>query len=53
MTFRQWLQRQWYEHCAEFEGWTNRQPEYTLQEYFARYKHWLRREYRHQQNANR
>jgi hypothetical protein len=53
MTFREWLQQQWYEHCAEFESWTNRQPEYTLQEYFARYKHWLKREYRHQQNANR
>ena len=53
MTFRQWLQQQWYAHCLEIEDWPGRLPSYPLQEYFAKYKHWLRREYRHQQNANR
>ena len=49
MTFRSWVQQQWYEHCNEFESWFKHQPEYSLQEYFNRYKYWLKREYRHQQ----
>jgi len=49
MKFRTWIQEKWYEHCAEFEAWFHRQPEYTPREYFAKYKHWLRREYRYQQ----
>ena len=49
MTFRQWIQEMWYQHCSEFEGWFNRQPEYGMKEYFARYKYWLKREYRYQQ----
>lgn len=53
MTFRRWLQEQWYAHCVEIEEWTGRLPGYPMQEYFAKYKHWLRREYRHQQGVNR
>ncbi len=53
MTFRNWCREKWYEHCNEFEAWFKRQPEYTPQEYFSKYKYWLKREYRHQQNANR
>ena len=48
MTFRAWCQEKWYEHCDEVEAWLGRSPEYLAAEYFARYKHWLRREYRNQ-----
>jgi hypothetical protein len=44
--FRRWLQQIWYENCKEYEGY-NQLP-YTLQEYWSRYKYWLKREYRHQ-----
>ena len=53
MSFRQWIQQQWYTHCLEIEEWTGRVPEYNLKDYFAKYKFWLKREYRHQHNANR
>jgi hypothetical protein len=51
-TFRHWLNQQWYEHCAEFEGWFGRQPHYDLKDYFQRYRWWLRREYQHQQGEH-
>lgn len=52
MDFRNWLRLQWHEHCNEFEGWFNRQPDYGIREYFNKYKYWLKREYRHQQGKN-
>ena len=45
--FRTWLQELWRANCDEHDGY--QEPRYTLQEYFAKYKWWLRREYRHQQ----
>jgi hypothetical protein len=45
--FQRWLQNIWRENCREYEDF-NQLP-YTLPEYWARYKWWLRREYRHQQ----
>lgn len=48
MNFRTWCQEKWYEHCNEFESWFKRQPDYTSKEYFAKYKYWLKREYRYQ-----
>jgi hypothetical protein len=50
-SFREWLQDLWRENCDENDGWG--QPRMTLQEYFARYKWWLRREYRYQRSARR
>ena len=48
MKFRHWLHEKWLEHRAELEGYG--QPlRYDLNEYFAKYKYWLKREYRHQQ----
>ena len=44
--FRLWLQNIWYENCQEHEGY-NQLP-YTLEEYWHRYRWWLRREYRYQ-----
>lgn len=48
--FRYWLQRIWYENCKEYED--HNQLPYTLQEYWNRYKYWLKREYRHQHGKN-
>jgi hypothetical protein len=47
-SFRLWLQEQWYEHLEEISAWQKHEPEYTLKEYFEKYKWWLRREYRFQ-----
>jgi hypothetical protein len=44
--FRTWLDEQWRQNCDEHDGWG--QGRYTLAEYFAQYKWWLRREYRFQ-----
>lgn len=48
MTFRRWLQEMWFNHLDELMGLGQPLPKYTLQEYFAKYKYWLKREYRHQ-----
>lgn len=50
MTFRQWCMEKWFEHKDELLGY-NLPLQETSAEYFARYKHWLRREYRHQQGT--
>lgn len=52
MNFRIWCQEKWYEHVDELDEY--RQPlVYGAKEYFAMYKWWLRREYRHQQGVNK
>ena len=48
MTFRQWVQEMWYEHCAELEAYGLPVPTQSA-DYFRKFKHWLRREYRYQQ----
>lgn len=46
--FRHWLQEKWFEHKDELESYG--QPlSYNLHEYFAKYKYWLKREFRFQQ----
>lgn len=46
-SFKLWAQEMWYTHCDESESWG--QPlRYTAREYFAKYKWWLKREYRYQ-----
>jgi uncharacterized protein CbrC (UPF0167 family) len=51
VTFRHWLQEMWYAHLDEMATFGQSVPKYTMQEYFARYKYWLKREYRHQQGV--
>lgn len=51
MTFRRWLQEMWFDHLDELMTIGQPLPHYTLQEYFAKYKYWLKREYRHQQGV--
>jgi hypothetical protein len=49
--FRAWLEELWRENCDEHDAY--HEPRYTIQEYFSRYKYWLKREYRHQQGVKR
>ena len=45
--FRHWCNEKWYEHKDELTAYGQPLP-YTAAEYFNKYKHWLKREYRHQ-----
>lgn len=48
MTFRQWLQERWYNHLDELRDWGEPVPaDYKLSQYFAKYRWWLKREYKH------
>ena len=53
MNFRAWCREMWYQHIEECLTWEGIEPTATPQEYFNKYKYWLKREYRHQLNANR
>jgi len=47
-SFRHRCNEKWFEHKDELESYG--QPLlYTADQYFAKYKFWLKREYRHQQ----
>ena len=48
MNFRSWCQEKWYEHVDEMIDITGKPPVYHPNEYFAKYKYWLKREYRYQ-----
>lgn len=45
--FRNWVRNLWVENTDE-RGEYHELP-YTMEEYWARYKWWLKREFRHQQ----
>lgn len=45
--FQIWLQRIYMDHKDELASYGQSLP-YSAQEYFGRYKFWLKREYRHQ-----
>jgi hypothetical protein len=44
--FRRWIEEIWRENCEERNTW--REEQQSIAEYFARYKWWLRREFRFQ-----
>jgi hypothetical protein len=44
--FRQWVEEVWRENCEEHL--TYGENPYKLQEYWTKYKWWLKREYQHQ-----
>lgn len=48
--FRIWLQNLWYDNCEEHRE-CNELP-YTMQEYFHKYKFWLKREFLYQKRKN-
>lgn len=43
--FRVWLQRMWQEHQDEMLEITGRRCDYTAQDYFRKYKWWLKTVY--------
>ena len=43
--FRQWLTNKWFEHKDELDNWAQAAPDYGMQDYFQKYKWWLRKEY--------
>jgi hypothetical protein len=45
MKFRHWCWEKWQEHRDEVRSWEGFYPTATGQEYFNKYKWWLRREY--------
>lgn len=49
-SFRSWLESMWYDHQMEIEAYTGKIPEYPRQEYFRKYKWWLKREFKHRNN---
>ena len=49
--FRTWCREKWYEHVEEARVWEGVEPTGTQQEYFAKYKYWLKREYIHEQGT--
>ena len=51
MNFRTWCHEKWFEHKDELESYGQPLP-YSSSEYFAKYKYWLKREYRHQIKDN-
>lgn len=46
-SFRSWLEKMWYDHKMEVEIYTRKFPEYPKEEYFRKYRWWLKREYQH------
>ena len=44
--FKTWIHELWIDNCDEL--YALRAEKYTEQEYFQKYKWWLRREYQHQ-----
>jgi predicted solute-binding protein len=48
MTFRHWIQEMWMQHKDEYMELNLAIPESSAQEYFRKYKYWLKREYKHQ-----
>lgn len=49
MNFRIWVEAKWAEHVDEVLSWECNLPDYSAEVYFAKYKWWLRREFRSQQ----
>jgi len=48
--FRTWVRELWYANCDEhFEA---KLPKYTHEEYFQKFKWWLKREYKHQREKD-
>ena len=45
--FRRWVQEIWMENCEEHL--TYGEDIYTMKQYWDRYKFWLKREFKHQQ----
>jgi len=49
--FKNWLRNIWLDNCDEHI--TYGQLPYTMEEYWNKYKWWLKREYKHQRNKEK
>lgn len=49
--FRHWCRNIWLDNCAELESY--KQLPYSLQEYFQKYKYWLKREFQHKKRSKK
>lgn len=49
--FRLWLQNIWFDNCDEHDSFG--ELPFTMEEYFNRYKYWLKREFKFQQRQER
>jgi hypothetical protein len=49
--FRTWCREKWFEHKDELESYGQPLP-YTAEEYFKKYKFWLKREFLFQRKNN-
>jgi hypothetical protein len=52
MNFRLWCKEKWFEYRDEILMWGGKDPIGSEQEYFAKYKWWLKREYQFQRNKD-
>lgn len=50
--FRRWVTELWYENCKEREAWGDSKGCENSTEYFLKYKYWLKREFKHQNEKN-
>ena len=50
-TFRQWVDEIWRDNCEEHLVYN--EAAYTQQEYFQKYKYWLKREYKYRVDHDR
>jgi hypothetical protein len=50
--FAIWLNKMWHDHRIEVLRETGVPTDYNLQEYFVKYKWWLRREYKFQKKTS-
>lgn len=51
--FRNWVRELWMQHKDEYSELKLPIPEEDLEEYFRKYKYWLKREFRHVQRLDR
>ena len=49
--FRLWVFRLWHENLEE--RFLHKEEQITIQEYWEKYKWWIKREYRHQTRKNK
>jgi hypothetical protein len=50
MNFKFWIQEMWMQHKDEYMELGMVIPESSAQEYFRKYRWWLKREYKHQKS---
>lgn len=48
--FRRWVREIWEDNCLEHEAYG--EPQFTVQEYWAKYKYWLKDKYRREHSEH-